>query len=125
MQHYAWDHGRPPCHIGFPSHRDGPDRATTCSAWCSERTDCPCAPSTPSESHLRAPGMPPSAAGPSEYSRNSLHKEEVLPRCPPGTRRRTTASGTLRRATEKPQAFGEPCWWSWLWNTCFRQALLS
>src|SRR6266852_756916 len=123
MQHYGLDHGRTPCHIGFPSHKDGPDRATTCLALCSERTGSLCAPSTPGESHLPVPGMPPSSAGPWERSRNSLRKEEVRPRCPPGRRRHIVASGIRRRATEKLLASDAPCSLFWLWNTCSRQVL--
>src|SRR6266853_3772699 len=125
MKHCVLVPGRIPCHIGFPSHRDGLDRATTCSALCSERTGSPCAPSTPGESHLPAPGMPPSSAGPSERSRNSRRKQEVLPKCPPETRRHTAASEIRRTARGKLPIFDEPCWWSWLWNTCCRQPLLS
>src|SRR5229473_1241175 len=125
MRHCAQVPGRIPCHIGFPSQRDGPDRPTTCSALCSEPTGSPCAPSTPCESHLLAPGRPPSSAGPSKRSRNSPRKEEVLPRCPPETRTRTAASEIRRIAKEKLPVFGEPCWWSWLWNTCCRQPPLS
>src|SRR6266849_2217427 len=124
MKHCALVPGRIPCQIGFPSHRDGLDRATTCLALCSERTGSPCAPSTPCESHLPAPGMPPSSAGPSKRSRNSLRKEEVLPKCPPETRRSTAASEIRRTARAKLPVSGEPCCWFWLWSTCFRQALL-
>src|SRR6267143_3133752 len=124
MKHCALVPGRTPCHIGFPSHRDCPDIATTCSALCSARTGSPCAPSTPGESHLLSPGMPPSSAGPSERSRNSLRKQEVLPKCPPETRRRTAASEIRRTARGKLPVSGEPCWRSSLWNTYFRQALL-
>src|SRR5260370_41304138 len=125
MKHCALVPGRIPCHLGFPSHRDGPDRATTCSALCLERTGSPCAPSTAGESHLLAPGTPPSSAGPSERSRNSLRKQEVLPRCPPETRRRTAASGIRQRAAERPRACDEPCSYFWLWNTGYRLARLS
>src|ERR1700720_2793479 len=110
MKHCALVPGRIPCHTESLAHTGDRDRAAKCSASCSIRTDCPCAPSTPGESHLPAPDMPPSSAGPSQRSHSSLRKAEVLPKCPPKTRRRTAASEIRRRAKEKLPAFAEPCW---------------